>query len=474
MHSRVPLSRRSFLKLGVAGAGALGFPQILPSGALFGATPAGRRLNVAVIGCGNRSRSLIPAVLQEGDNIVALCDVDPAQIAKWKSGGGGGKKRKGPDTEESLAKANAYEDHRRLLEREKSLDAVIIAAGQRWHEPMSKAALQAGRHVFCEKPLAHSVAEARSIATLMRGSKLVTQIGTQGGVTDAFRRSMEIMQAGLLGQIREVHCWMDRTFPPSEKIAQTADPLPAGLNWDAWCGPSPVHPFKTYYLGGCLKWGRWLDYGDGHLADMGAHAHNLPLRALELGPPTRIAVKTYEPVYDAYPSRTDLRWDFAARGKFAPVSVWWHDGPDAAPPADLTGDLVATYEKVPANGCFFMGEKGILCSDAWGQKGVMRLKSDSNPKCRGVLDHEAAKSLPEVYPRAPGQNHMKEWLDACKGGPKTFQDFEIAAKAAEFGMTGIVTLRVGREIEWDSANLKAKGCPDADRWIHLPQRKKWL
>jgi hypothetical protein len=246
------------------------------------------------------------------------------------------------------------------------------------------------------------------------------------------------------------------------------------LNWDFWCGPSPVLPFKEYYLGGCLKWGRWLDFGDGHLADMGAHAHNLPLRALKLGPPIRITPFTYEPIKDSYPSRTKYRWDFAAREKFDPVSVWWHDGEDAAPPANLTGDLVATYGSVPTNGCFFVGEKGILCSDAWGKGGVMRLKTDSNPKCRGVLDHEAAKSVPVTYPRCPDQNHMKEFLDACKGGPKTFQSFDIAAKAAEFGMTGIVALRVGKPIEWDSANMKAKGCPEADRWIHLPQRKKWL
>jgi hypothetical protein len=406
---------------------------------------------------------------------VAVCDVDARQIARVKGAApSDGKARKGPDVSAALAKAAEYSDYRRLLEKERSLDAVIIAAGQRWHMPMSRAALQAGREVFCEKPLAHSVAEARAIARMMRGSKRVTQIGTQGGATDSFRRSMEIMQAGLLGQIREVHCWMNRTFPPSEALARDADPIPSGLNWDAWCGPSPLHPFKEHYLGGCLQWGRWLDYGDGHLADMGAHAHNLPLRALELGPPIRIAVTSAEPVRDAYPSQNDFRWDFAARGALAPVSVWWHDGPAAQPPPDLTGDLVATYGKVPTNGCLFVGEKGILCSDAWGQKGVMRLKSDSSPKCRGVLDHEVAKALPQVYPRVEGQNHMKEFLDACKGGPKTFQNFEIAARAAEFGMTGIVALRVGREIEWDSANLKAKGCPEADRWIHLPQRKKWI
>ncbi|MBM3860544.1 MAG: Gfo/Idh/MocA family oxidoreductase [Verrucomicrobia bacterium] len=472
MNYRTQFSRRSFLKLSIAGIGALSLPQIVPS-RVFGAN---NRLNVAVIGCGNRTRGLLPSVIQEGDNIIAICDVSTSQIALLKSGGAApGKKKTGAASLASaLEKTKAYDDYRKLLTSEKSADAVIVAPGQRWQVPMSKVCLQLGKHVFCEKPLAHSVAEAREIATMMPGCRLVTQIGTQGGATDTFRRSMEIMQAGLLGQIREVHCWINRSFPPSEAVAQVADPIPDGLNWDFWCGPSPVLPFKEYYLGGCLKWGRWLDFGDGHLADMGAHAHNLPLRALKLGPPIRITPFTFEPTKDSYPSKMKFRWDFAAREKFDPVSVWWHDGEDAAPPANLTGDLVATYGKVPTNGCFFVGEKGILCSDAWGKGGVMRLKSDSNPKCRGVLDHEAAKSIPVTYPRCPDQNHMKEFLDACKGGAKTFQSFDIAAQAAEFGMTGIVALRVGKTIEWDSANMKAKGCPEADRWIHLPQRKKWL
>ncbi|MBI5770918.1 MAG: Gfo/Idh/MocA family oxidoreductase [Verrucomicrobia bacterium] len=472
------VSRRRFLK--ISGAGAVAFPLILRSGA-WGATAANRKLNVAMIGCGNRAgNALLPSLAEEGENIVAICDVNPAQIARVKAGGARPTEnaRKVSARTQAVSKAVAgakvYDDFRRLLEQEKSLDAVIIAPGQRWHMPMAKAALLAGKHVFCEKPLAHSVAEARDIAKFMPGTKLITQIGTQGGATDTFRRSMEIIQAGLIGQVREVHCWMNRTFPPSEGIAPNSDPIPTGLNWDAWCGPAPVHPFKEYYLGGCLQWGRWLDYGDGHLADMGAHAHNLPLRALELGAPIRITVKSSEPAKASYPAVNSFRWDFAARGKFDAVSVWWHDGPDAAPPADLTADVRATYGKVPTNGCLFYGDKGILNSDAWGQGGVMRLKSDANPKCRGVLDHEAAKAVAFTYPRAPKQNHMKEFLDACKGGPKTFQSFDIAARAAEFGMTGIVALRVGQTIEWDSANLKAKGCPQADRWIHLPQRKTWL
>ncbi len=484
MSTKIPLSRRSFLKSGLTATGVAAFPQILSSRA-FGATSANGRLNVAIIGCGNRSAQILPAVVEQGDNIVALCDVDAGALAAMKAGTTNPRDRRerkagkaAPKLPAALtaavAKAATYDDFRRLLEREQSLDVVIIATGQRWHMPMSKAALQAGKHVFCEKPLAHSVAEARDMALFMRGSKLVTQIGTQGGATDTFRRSMEIIQAGLLGQVREVHCWMDRTFPPSEALSQAADPIPSGLNWDAWCGPAPVHPFKNYYVGGCLSWGRWLDYGDGHLADMGAHAHNLPLRALELGPPLRIAVESSEPVKDSYPAQNKFRWDFAARGKFDPVSVWWHDGPDAGPPADFTADIRATYGKVPTNGCLFVGEKGILLADAWGKGGVMRLKNDASPKARGVLDHEAAKVLPIVYRRAPGQDHMKEFLDACKGGEKTFQPFDIAARAAEFAMTGMVALRVGQPIEWDSANLVAKNCPAAERWVKLPQRRKWL
>jgi predicted dehydrogenase len=474
------VSRRSFLKLGTTTAGIVAFPQIVSSRA-FGATSANSRLNVAIIGCGNRSLALLPAVIEQGDNIVAMCDVDPAAIASLKNRTLNPRDRRAKRggkppaaVTEGVAKATVYDDFRRLLEREKSLDVVLIATGQRWHMPISKTALQAGKHVFCEKPLAHSVAEARDMELFMRGSKLVTQIGTQGGATDTFRRSMEIVQAGLLGQVREVHCWMDRTFPPSEAVSRNADPIPKGLNWDAWCGPAPVHPFKDYYLGGCLSWGRWLDYGDGHLADMGAHAHNLPLRALELGPPIKISVESAEPAIDSYPSANKFQWHFAARGKFAPVTVWWHDGPNAGPPESVTADVRATYGKIPTNGCLLVGEKGILLADAWGRGGVMRLKSDSNPKGRGVLDHEAAKALPVTYPRAPGQDHMKEFLDACKGGANTFQPFQIAARAAEFAMTGMVALRVGQPIEWDSANLKAKGCPDAERWVHLPQRKKWL
>ena len=214
-----------------------------------------------------------------------------------------------------------------------------------------------------------------------------------------------------------------------------------------------------------------MDFGDGHLADMGAHAINLPWRALKLGAPHRISVEIPEPLKDSYPSASDFRWEFPARGDFAPVSLWWHDGRRAGPPAELGSELRSTFEKVPTNGVLFVGEKGLLFSDAWGVGGVVKLKGED--KFVGVLKHEAGQPVPHTLPPAP-KNHMQEWLDACKGGPKTFQGFVESADIAEVAMPGIVALRLGQPIEWDSVALKAKGRPEADRWIHLKQRQKWL
>ena len=459
-------TRRSFLKqLGVAGVGALALPHILPAGAL-GADAPSKKLNIAMLASGGRSGQILPSFIHE--NIVAVCDVNARQIERVKKMA----VEKHGEAGAAMAKATVYEDYRKLLETEKSVDAVVIAAGQRWHVPMSKAALLAGKHVFCEKPMAHSCAEAREIRDLGRQTKLATQLGTQGGSSDTFRRSMEVMQAGLLGQIREVHCWINRTFPPSAPVDTNADPIPEGLNWDFWCGPSALLPFKKYYLGGCLAWGRWMEFGDGHLGDMGAHGLNLPYRALKLGAAQKASVEipTGEPLKDSYPSATTFRWDFAAREKMDAVSVYWHDGPKAGPPEELAKELLSTYGKVPGSGCLFAGEKGLLLSDAWGVGGVVKLKGEE--KCRGVNDHEAAKPIPVTLPRAKG--HMQEWLDACKGGRATFQNFALAGEIAEPAMVGIVSLRLGKPIEWDSAALKAKGMPEADPLIHRELRKKWL
>ena len=468
MHQTPRITRRSLLKrIGAAGAAACAAPYILSSPA-FGADAPGNRLNIALLACGDRMRQLLPGILRSSVNIVALCDVDPAQFGRLR------KLAASQQTEAaaSVEKAKTYDDYRKLLDAEKSVDAVIIAAGQRWHAHLSKASLAAGKHVFCEKPMAHSVAEARQMRDLGRQTKLATQLGTQGGASDTFRRSMEIVQAGILGQISDVHCWINRTFPPSVAIATDADPIPEGLNWDFWCGPSAMLPFKKYYLGGCLNWGRWLEFGDGHLGDMGAHGLNLPWRALKLGGVTAASVEISEPMKDSYPSANTFRWDFAARGDMGPVTVWWHDGPKAGPPEELGKELLGTYQKVPGDGVLFVGEKGLLRSNAWGEGGVMKLAGET--RFRGVLDHEAAKPVAVSVPRIKGQNHMQEWFDACRGEGKTFQGFDSSGSIAEIAMVGMVAQRLGKRIEWDSEAMKAKGMAEADALIKRAPREKWL
>src|ERR1035441_10470911 len=215
-------TRRSFLRqLSTAGVGAWTLSCIRP-GSAFGAA-ANNKLNIALLGCGGRMRQLLPSILDPGENVVAMCEVNSGRIAQLKQ-----EAAKHGSAGAALERARIYEDYRKLLATEKSVDAVVIAAGQRWHVPMSKAALQAGKHVFCEKPLAHSVAEAREIREIARGSRLVTQVGTQGGSSATFRRSMEVIQAGVLGQIREVHCWINRSFPLSAPIVTEADPIQIG------------------------------------------------------------------------------------------------------------------------------------------------------------------------------------------------------------------------------------------------------
>ncbi len=457
------INRRTLLKqAAAAGVGAMALPHVVPS-SVFGANAPSQKLNIGVLACGGQALGDMRPCMSE--NIVAICDVDQRRIAE-------GKKRLG----DRAGKAKAYGDYRKLIDEEKALDAVIIAPGQRWHVTMSKRAMLAGKHVFCEKPLAHSCAQAREIRELAKQCpKLATQVGSQGGATDTFRRSMEVIQAGVLGKIREVHVWMDRGCEPSREYDKHADPIPKELNWDFWCGPSKVLPFKGYYLGFCLNWGPWLDFGDGHLADMGAHGLNLPWRALKLTAPLNCTTTVPEPVKDSYPSANDISWDFAARGDMPAVKLWWHDGGKQAP-KELVNEYQPTYRQAPGNAVLFAGEKGFLSSDCWGTGGVVKMKGET--KWHGVLNHEACKPVPVTLPRAPG--HHGEWLAACKGGPKTFQGFETAAMVAEIAMVGMLGIRfkpgvkTPSTIQWDSEALKVKGEPAADAIVHLPMRHKWM
>jgi hypothetical protein len=220
-----------------------------------------------------------------------------------------------------------------------------------------------------------------------------------------------------------------------------------------------------------LAFQNWLDLDNGMLAGQGAHTFDLPVRALKLDYPIRVEAARPEPLQETYPSKGCFRFEFASRGLLAPVTVWWTDG-GRYPPEEVTRSVKAVSGKLPAIGCLFVGEQGEMCAGGWGEGVIMQLKGEK--KWRGVLDHEAAKAVPMTLPRAPGDNHVLEWLRACKGGPATFTGLDVGAHAAEVYLPGSIALRLGRAIQWDGLAMKAAGEPEADPLIQKSYRTKWL
>jgi predicted dehydrogenase len=463
MTSRRVVDRRTFVKS--MGTG-LALPAVLPSRLWAAGDHApSNRFNIALIGCGGRGTADLQEAVGLGANLIALCDADAARIANTRKAVA----EKAPDAE----KARGYEDYRELIDSEKSLDGVLIAIGPWWHAPMSTAFIKAGKHVYCEKPLTRLVSEARTLGSFAKESKVTTQMGTQGAASETFRRAVEIIQAGLLGQVREVHVWhINDRGPKSHARPAGEDPVPTGFNWDLWVGPSPMRPFKRdVYLPGCRRTSWWFDFGAWILGDFGVHTWQLPIRALKLDYPVRAEHNVPEPVMETYVSNTKIRYEFAARGDLAPVTAWDYDSGNR-PPKEATVDIEAVYGNLPNVGAMLLGERGTMYVGGWGAGNLIKLRGDE--KMRGVNDHPAAKDIPQTEPRAPRQNHMLEWIEAAQAGKRAYQCFEVAAHSMEVILPAIVSLRMQRPIEWDGATMKVPGVPEADKFIQADHRKKWL
>jgi predicted dehydrogenase len=439
------LSRRRLLKASALAAGAvvMGGPQVLRAAGASG------RLNVALVGCGGQGRGDMKNVLGCGENIVALCDPDEQQIAEARK------------LSPALEGAKAYADYRKLLDAEKSLDAVIIGTPDHWHAPLCTAFLRAGKHVYCEKPLTHTIAEARDLRALAKAAKAVTQLGNQGSATASVRRGTEVIRAGALGQVRDIYIWGAGSIA-NEGAADGEDPVPPGLNWDLWCGPSPVCAYKkdTYHP---QKWRGWYAFGNGGLADMGCHGMNLPQRALDLGYPDKVEI----PAKGA-PNTPMVRYHFAARKGLDPVAIHWLGSTRLE--GDPAKDIIAVYKEVPRTGCLIIGEKGSIFTDIWNKGGLLKLADE--PRLTDITRHAATQSIPESIPRT--KSHQGEWCEACKGQGKTYSDFEIGGLLTEITLSGIVALRVGRTIEWDGEKREVKGAPEAAKFVKSEWRKKWI
>ena len=451
-------NRRTFIRRSTTSTiGGLVMAPLLVGTRLFGEDSANSKLNLACIGLGGQMQGLMSELIQLGQNIVALCDLDPVRVEATRKGHGA-----------AVEKAKVYRDYRELLEKEKSVDAVVIATPDHWHAAISVAAMKAGKHVYCEKPLTHTVAEARRVAAVARESKVVTQTGNQGSGSANFRRSIELIQAGVLGSVTDVHAWHPRHGWPSGVDQPTdADPIPDGFDWNNWLGPAPVRSYKQglYHP---AQWRGWFDFGGGSLADFCCHGFSMPVRALDLDYPHKIEVSGVAFGKPSFPTSCQVHFSFAGKETRQPVTIHFYSGGEL-PGKEVTRGMTETFDKVPETGCLVVGEKGTISAGLWNNE--CRIKMNGEKSYFGT-NHAAAKPVPETLPRAKS-SHMREWVDSCRGIGRTFSPFEIGGHITEIGASGLIALRLGHGIEWDGSSMVVKGLPEAAALVKPQHRGDW-
>jgi predicted dehydrogenase len=441
------VTRREFM--GSAAAVSAAF-TIVPSHVLGGPgkTPPSEKLNIASVGAGGRASGDIQAVSHE--NIVALCDVD------WRHAGG---------TFKRFSKAKKYKDFRQMLDKEdKNIDAVIVGTPDHIHAVASIAAIKRGKHVYCEKPLTHSVYEARKVAEAAREHKVATQMGNQGQASEATRRISEFIWGGAIGKVHEVHVWTDRpmrgllnTYWPQGVDRPTDTPAPPDyVDWDLWLGPAPARPYHPAYAP--FKWRGWWDFGTGALGDIGCHSMDPIFRALKLGAPTSVEATSTLVNNETYPVASMVRYEFPARGDLPPVKLTWYDGgmrprrPDELENGRSIGD----------NGTLYIGDQGKMLGNTIIPESKRRDYKPPEPS----------------IPRSPG--HHQEWIDACKGGKPAGSNFDWAGPLAEAVLLGNIALRralkekvVRMKLQWDPKAFKITNLPEANEYLHREYRKGW-
>ena len=453
------LTRRQFLGTTTAAVAAF---AIVPRHVLGGPkyVAPNDRVNIAVIGAGGQGRYNTQFMLKEPDaQIVAVCD----PYEQWDRGTGGRKPLKAEIEKLHLEKGiqrqgNEYADFRVMLEKEKGIDAIMCATPDHLHALISIAAMKLGKHVYCEKPLTHNIWEARLVAQLAKETGVATQMGNMGHSGEGIRQTCEWIWAGVIGKVREVHAWGDggRWITRPGRPPETP-PVPAGFDWDLWVGPREFRPYHPSYTPG--TWRGWWAFGSANLGDMGCHNLDPAFWALKLDTP--LAVEATSPGVDPEISChcTMYHYTYGPRGDMPPLKVIWYDGglrpphPDGIDPEQPLGE--------GGNGIIFVGDKGVISCGGWG--GAPRLLPASLRK-----DFQPpAKTLPR------SKGHIRDWLDACKGGSPASSNFEYGAKLTEMVLLGNVALRTGQKLRWDAPNMKATNAPEADPFIKEQYRKGW-
>lgn len=461
------LNRRQFLATTAVSATAF---MVVPGSVLGlrGATSPNEKLNLAGVGIGGQGASDLANL--ESENIVALCDVD---------------KRYAAGTFRKYSTAKQFTDYRKMLDEMKEIDGVVVATPDHHHAFAAMEAIKRGKHVYCEKPLTHSVWEARVLARAARDAKVATQMGNQGQASEDTRRLQELVWSGVIGPVREAHIWTDRPsqglfneyWPQGVARPKDTPPLPDTLDWDLWLGPAPERPFHPAYLP--FKWRGWWDFGTGALGDIGCHAMDPVFRALKLGAPLNVQGCSTRVNTETFPLGSFVTYQFAARSAepqtinchprtltgaaagavaMPACKLVWYDGglrpprPEGLPNGEVMGD----------NGRLLVGDKGFILGNK-------------------VFPASCAKEAAEVEAQLPRSvGHYKEWVVACKGGQAAGANFDWAGPLAESVLLGNVALRVQlREdltlcrLEWDSESLKVTNLDEANKFIRRDYRSGW-
>ncbi|MDZ7317066.1 MAG: Gfo/Idh/MocA family oxidoreductase [candidate division KSB1 bacterium] len=410
-------------------------------------------LNIAGIGVGGMGGADLREL--ESENIVALCDVDHEYAAH---------------TFKRYPKAKIYKDYRVMLEKQKDIDAVVVATPDHMHAPITMAAIRAGKHVYTEKPLTHTIKEARLVTQAAREAKVATQMGTQGHAMEEARLLCEWIWDGAIGDVYEVHAWTTHpVWPQGIARPKEAPKVPKGLDWDLWIGVAPYRPYHPVYHPG--QWRGWYDFGTGGLGDMGCHIFDPIVWALKLGHP--ISVEASQSMFvpkglnwdkpkntDSYPQATLVHYKFPAREGMPPLTLHWYDGglmpetPEELEEGRKMGDQFG--------GVLYIGTKGKILTGSHGARGVRIIPESKMAEYRRP---------PKTLPRSVG--HHREWINACKGGEAAGMNFEKAGPLTEIVLLGVLALRFDKKLIWDPETMRFPNCQEADAFVHKEYRAGW-
>jgi predicted dehydrogenase len=446
------LTRREFI--GTTATAAAGF-VIVPRKVLGGPgyQAPSDTLNIGCVGVGGKGTSDIWACSTE--NIVALCDADDEQMARFMT-----QKDNKPEYQPKYDRAAKHRDFRKMLEKEK-LDAITVSTPDHTHAVIAMTAMKMGKHVFVQKPLTHTIKEARLLAQEAKKRNLVTQMGNQGHSKEGARLICEWIWDGAIGDVREVHVWTNRPIWPQGIDAPKEIPsVPPTLDWDVWLGPAPWRPYHPAYLP--FNWRGWWDYGTGAVGDMGAHLIDQPFWALKLGAPATVQASSTKYTKDSYPLAEVITYEFPARGKMPPARMIWYDGGLMPPrPAVLDeGRMMGDDD----GGCLFVGAKGMIMCSTYGE----------NPRILPEQLMRDYKRPEKTIPRSPGI--MEEWIAAIKAGKKSTTDFDYSGSLTETMLLGNVAIRMKDAkavLQWDAVNMQVTNLPEANQFIHKEYRAGW-